>query len=284
MKWGAIVLTQGGRPEALDRAVQSLLRQQGVEVDVVVVGNGWQPEGLPPGVKAVGLEEDVGIPGGRNAGVPAVEGELLFFLDDDAELVDDDALAKVAALLDVAGLVQLRVESRDGGRRSKDWSPRLGMGHPERSGDVTTVWEGAVAMPRQVFEAIGGWPAEFEFVHEGVDLAWRVMDRGLRVHYTAASSVLHPPPPLNPTRHGYSTYHGVRNRVWLARRHLPLALGVPFALSFAVKVAPRLRSRAAWRDVRDGYLDGLREPCGPRRRLRARTLWRMTRAGRPPIF
>jgi hypothetical protein len=33
-----------------------------------------------------------------------------------------------------------------------------------------------------------------------------------------------------------------------------------------------------------GYREGLREPCGPRRPLRWRTLWRMTLAGRPPVI
>ena len=33
-----------------------------------------------------------------------------------------------------------------------------------------------------------------------------------------------------------------------------------------------------------GYRDGLRTDCGPRRPLRARTLWRMLRLGRPPIL
>ncbi|HEV2061508.1 MAG TPA: glycosyltransferase family A protein, partial [Solirubrobacteraceae bacterium] len=102
MRWGAVVLTQGGRPELLDRAVRSLLKQRDVEVDVAVVGNGWRPVGLPEGVKAVHIERDEGIPAGRNAGVPAVEGELLFFLDDDAEIVDDDALARVGRLLEDA--------------------------------------------------------------------------------------------------------------------------------------------------------------------------------------
>jgi GT2 family glycosyltransferase len=284
MRWGAVVLTQGGRPEVLDRAVRSLLRQTDVELDVVVVGNGWEPEGLPDGVKGVGLPEDVGIPAGRNAGVPAVEGDLLFFLDDDAELVDDDALVRVARLLDDAGLVQLRVEPSEGDRRSSDWSPRLGAGDPERSGEVTAVWEGAVAMPRRVFEDVGGWPDAFRFVHEGVDLAWRVMDRGLKVLYAGDIAVRHPPPPLQPTRHAYSTYFGARNRVWLARRHLPLPLGVLYAASFFVLAAPRLRSGRERRALLRGYLDGLRTPCGPRQRLRARTLWRMTRNGRPPIL
>jgi GT2 family glycosyltransferase len=293
LAWGAIVLTQGGRPGVLDRAVGSLLRQRDVEVDVVVVGNGWRPEGLPEGVKGVHLERDEGIPAGRNAGVPAVEGDLLFFLDDDAEIVEDDALARLAPLLAErsgaaeergVGLLQLRVEPREGDRRSSDWAPRLGGGDPGRSGEVTAVWEGAVAMPRAVFDEVGGWPAEFRFVHEGVDLAWRVMDAGYTVHYAADLSVLHPPPPLHPTRHAYSTYYGARNRVWLARRHLPLPLAVPFAVTFLLRLLPRVRVASERQAILRGYRDGLRTPCGPRRPLSARTLWRMTRAGRPPVI
>ena len=140
MRWGCVVLTRGDRPEMLDRAVGSLLRQRGVEVDVAVVGNGWRPEGLPEGVKGVHLERDEGIPAGRNAGVPAVTGELLFFLDDDAEIVEDDTLARLSPHFSTigvrppscsgsdppVGLVQLRVDPRGGGRRSSDWSPRVG--------------------------------------------------------------------------------------------------------------------------------------------------------------
>jgi GT2 family glycosyltransferase len=287
MRFGCVVLTQGGRPEMLERALDSLLRQRGVEVDVVVVGNGWEPAGLPDGVRGVGLPEDAGIPAGRNAGVPHARGELLFFLDDDAAIVSEDALARVARLFEAepdVGLVQLRVEPLEGGSGPRDWSPRLRSGDPTRPGDVTLVWEGAVAMPRRVFEEVGGWPAEFRFVHEGVDLAWRVMDAGYRVHYAAGLTVLHPLPVEAPSRHGYSRYYGARNRVWLARRHLPLPLGVLYVASFALRTLPLLlRSPRDMRPALRGYRDGMRRPCGTRRRLRARTLWRMARAGRPPI-
>ena len=93
---GCIVLTMGNRPELLDRALRSILSQQGVSVDVVVVGNGWEPTDLPAGVRGVGLPDNIGIPAGRNAGVPHVEGALVFFLDDDAALSGDDVVAKAA--------------------------------------------------------------------------------------------------------------------------------------------------------------------------------------------
>jgi GT2 family glycosyltransferase len=274
-----IVLTQGRRPAELRAALDSLSRQRGVEIDVVVVGNGWDPSGLP--VRGVHLAEDRGIPAGRNAGVSAVRGELLFFLDDDARLATDDALARVAARFadPRLGLLQLRVRPSDDGPPPRDWVPRLRVGDRGRSGDITAVWEGAVAIPRAVFEQVGGWPEAFRFAHEGVDLAWRVMDTGRRVHYAGDIAVLHPTYATAP--HDYSAYYGARNRVWLARRHLPLPLGALYVASFALRTVPVLRSRA--RDALRGYRDGMRGPCGGRRPLRMRTLWRMTIAGRPPV-
>jgi GT2 family glycosyltransferase len=283
-RFGCVVLTQGRRPAELRAAVDSLLAQEGVEVDVAVVGNGWEPAGLPPGVRSVALAEDRGIPAGRNAGVPAVDGELLFFLDDDARLAGPDALARVAALLaEDVGLVQLRVAPSTPGVPPRDWVPRLRVGDPARSSEVTAVWEGAVAMPRAVFEQIGGWPEEFRMVHEGVDLAWRVMDTGRRVLYAGDVAALHPV--YATASHDYSLGYGARNRVFLARRHLPLPLAVLYVLGFVVRTLPLLaRSRDAAREAARGYRAGLREPCGPRRPLRARTLWRMVKAGRPPVL
>jgi GT2 family glycosyltransferase len=284
---GCVVLTTGGRPDELRRALDSLTRQRDVETDIVVVGNGWDPSGLPEGVRGIGLAEDRGIPAGRNAGVGHTRGELLFFLDDDASLADDDALARVAARFRAdpgLGLAQLRVIARDGGRPARDWVPRLRVGDPARGSEVTAVWEGAVAMPRALFDEVGGWPGEFRFVHEGVDLAWRVMEAGYRVEYLGEPAVLHPSPRPVPARHGYSLYYGMRNKVWLARRHLPLPLGVAYALGFALRGLARLRSAGDARALAKGLSDGVRLPCGPRRRLSARTIWRMTRAGRPPVL
>jgi GT2 family glycosyltransferase len=285
MRFGCVVLTMGRRPEDLRRALDSLLAQRGVELDVVVVGNAWEPEGLPDAVRGVGSAENLGIPAGRNLGVPHARGELLFFLDDDASLASPGALATVArrfATDPEVGLIQLHVEARDGGPRSRDWVPRLRVGDPARSSEITVVWEGAVAVRRELFEAVGGWPEDFRFVHEGVDLGWRVMDAGYRIEYAGDVVVLHPSPAGTP--HHYTFYYGARNRAWLARRHLPAALGALYVLSFALRTLPRLRSRQDAQEALRGYRDGLRGPAGERRPLSARTVWRMARAGRPPIM
>jgi GT2 family glycosyltransferase len=287
MTIGCVVLTTGRRPDELRRALDSVLAQRGAELDIVVVGNGWEPSGLPDGVRALGLPEDRGIPAGRNAGAAEARGELVFFLDDDASLADPDALARVADRFrsDAGlGLLQLRVDPLEGGEPPRDWLPRLRTGDRTKSGELTAVWEGAVAIRHALFDEVGGWPAEFRYVHEGIDLAWRVMDGGYRVEYAGDIAVFHPLPRPVPARHAYSLYYGVRNRVWLARRHLPIPLAVLYVLSFTLRALVRVRSAGDLRAVTKALHDGLREPCGARTPMSARTLWRMTRIGRPPVI
>src|SRR5262249_5566714 len=153
---------------------------------------------------------------------------------------------------------------RDGGEPRRDWVPRLRAGDPERSSDVTAVWEGAVAIRRKLFDQVGGWPDEFRHAHEGIDLAWRVMDEGFRVRYAGDIAALHPAQP-DPLPHPYSAYFGARNRVWLARRHLPAPLGALYVLGFVLRTLPRLRSLQQAREAARGYRDGLRGPCGRKR-------------------
>jgi GT2 family glycosyltransferase len=284
-KFGVIVLTMGNRPKDLDRGIASLLSQREVDLDIVVVGNGWQPVGLPEGVKACGLSENLGIPAGRNAGVSLVQGELLFFLDDDARLPENDILARMAmefAADPTLGMIQPRVVDPLGRKAPRRWTPRLFVGNRARSSPAMNVWEGAVAIRRDAFEYAGRWAEPFWYAHEGIDLAWRVWDGGFHVRYDGGIEVQHPA--IQPTRHAEFYRYQARNRVWLARRNLPLPVGVLYVSAWAGVSAVRLRSRTALAETLRGYRIGLSQPGGERRPLRWRTIWRMTRAGRPPVI
>jgi GT2 family glycosyltransferase len=282
---GAVVVTQGTRPAELARCLNSLRRQREITLDVVVVGNGWQPSGLPDDVRGVSLPENVGPPAGRNAGVPAVAGSLLFFLDDDAALEDDTALARAArsfAASPRCGAAQFRIVDPDGSTQRR-WVPRLRVGDPTRSGPAFALCEMAVMARREAFDAVGGWPGEFFFCHEGVDLTWRLWDAGWEVCYAADLVARHPRTP--PTRHGDVFYRlNARNRVWVARRNLPAAL-VPMYLLLrgALTLARIAGDRAAVRVWLAGFVEGWRSDPGPRRPMRWRTVARLARLGQPPI-
>jgi GT2 family glycosyltransferase len=283
-RYGVVVLTMGQRPEGLGKAIRSVLDQRDVDVDVVVVGNGWQPTGMPEGVRTVSLQDNVGIPAGRNAGASLVNGDLLFFLDDDAVLPTDDVLATIAGRFErdgQLGLLQPRIADPDGARPPRRWTPRLRVGDPERSSYATVVWEGAVALRAEVFRKAGGWADEFFYAHEGIDLAWRVWDTGSTAWYAGDIVVHHPA--NDPARNALFYRYNARNRVYVARRNLPIPL-VPFYLAAWIAITVvRLRPRSALGIWFAGFLEGFTTPCGRRRPLRWRTVLRMSRAGRPPV-
>ena len=282
---GCIVLTRGGRPESLTRAIESVRSQVGVDVDLVVVGNGWTPTGLPSGVRSVELTVNRGIPAGRNAGPPNVSGDLLLFLDDDAALVGQDFLARGAALFAAEpdlGMIQARPVDPVTGETPRSFVPRLRVGDPARDSDLTALWEGTLLVRRDAFDKAGGWTEEYEYMHEGVDLAWRVIDAGYRVRYVGSLQTHHDA--KQPGRAPEYYWMQARNRVFLARRNLPLPLAAAYLLTWFVLTLLRVRGRESRRQAMAGWVAGFRQPCGTRKPISWRTAWRMTRAGRPPII
>ena len=282
---GCVVLSQGNRPAELRRALDSVLGQLGVELDCVVVGNGWAPVDLPDHARGVALAENVGVPEGRNIGAGAVAGDVLLFLDDDAELVGDGMLAVVAERFDadpMLSVLQPRAVDPDGAPTSRRHVPRLRASDPDRSGDVAWFWEGCSFIRRSALQRAGGWPGDFFYGHEGIELAWRVIDAGGRVSYAADLQVRNPEvPPFRGDRH---RYFDARNRVWVARRNLPVPLAAAYLAVWAGATLARARSGEAVSAALRGFRDGVRLPAGPRRPIRWRTAWRLTRLGRPPVI
>ena len=275
----------GTRPEHLRRAVDSLLAQEGVDVDVVVVGNGWEPTGLPAGVKTLALPTNLGIPAGRDAGVAHVTGDMLLFCDDDAALADEHTLERMLAMFEQQpslGIVQPRPVDPQTGETPRRFVPRLRVGDPARSSWLNALWEGVLLVRRQAYLDSGGWAPEYFYAHEGVELAWRAWDAGWSVRYAGDVKVWHDA--VQPTRHAEFYRLQARNRVWLARRNLPIIVGVLYIVDWVALTVARTRSRSDLRQWFAGLRDGLREPCGQRRRLRWRTIARMTAIGRPPII
>ena len=145
------------------------------------------------------------------------------------------------------------------------------------------VWEGALVMPRAVFEAVGGWGDPYFYAHEGIELAWRVWNAGYVAWYAGDLAVEHPV--MSPTRHDFYYRLNARNRVWLAKRNLGLVQGFIYVASWTTIQHLRwLRNRHGLRAWWGGFGEGLRTSPGGRRRLRFRTVWRMWLAGRAPFI
>nr|WP_279387888.1 glycosyltransferase family 2 protein [Streptacidiphilus pinicola] len=284
----AVVLTMNDRPRELGEALASLRAQRGVELRVVLVGNGCEPDLALEGVQLHSTPENLGIPGGRNVGAEVLgradSGEYLLFFDNDAVLPDPDAVARLVAEFGRhpdAAWVQPRIVDPVSGVTLPRWVPRPRGKGPGEPGVVTVMAEGIVLVRRADFEAVGGWPGHFFLFHEGIDLCWRLWDLGRTGWYAGDVHVHHPA--TDPARHGPYYRLVARNRVWVARRRLPAPL-IPVYLGLWTALS-------VWRFHRSGRLrvwlhglaEGLRGGHGERRPMRWGTVWRLTRAGRPPI-
>ena len=284
MKLSCVILTMGDRGVELERAIGSALAQRGADVEVIVVGNGADVV-APDGVTVIGLAENVGVAAGRNAGVAAASGDVILFLDDDGWYSGPGAGRHVAgrfAAEPELAVLSFRVVDPGTGAGARWHVPRLRAGDPGRSSVVTTFAGGTCAVRRSAFLAAGGLPEAFFYAHEETDLAWRLLGLGYRLEYDAAVVVCHHVLP-NARHAGFYRLDG-RNRVLLARRNLPWPLAWAYLLDWFAVTVLRERSAQAVRAWAQGFAVGWRMDPGERQALSLRTVWRMIRAGRPPVI
>lgn len=200
MKVGAVIITMGNRPEELRALLDSVAKQDGDRVEVVVVGNGSPVPDVPAGVRTVELPENLGIPGGRNVGIEAFgpsgsDVDVLLFLDDDGLLPNTDTaqLCREAFEADPKlGIISFRIADPETGVTQRRHVLRLRAADPMRSSRVTTFLGGANAVRTSVLAEVGGLPDEFFYAHEETDLAWRALDAGWMIDYRADMVLHHP--------------------------------------------------------------------------------------------
>ncbi len=285
---GVAILTMGNRPQELRALLESVARQDTPATRIVVVGNGSPLPELPEGVTGIELPENLGVTGGRNVAMERLrefrDVDVLVDLDDDGLLISDDVFTRLAAMHAAdrrLGIVSFRIADETGFTQRRH-VPRLRTVDPMRGGEVTTFLGGGHSLSMRMLEQTGGWPQEFFFAHEETDLAWRALDKGWRIVYEPTLVLQHPR--TSPTRHAIFYRMVARNRVWLARRHLPAVLVPVYLGVWTLLTLARTRSARGLRAWFGGFAEGLRTECGLRRPMRWTTVARMTRLGRPPVI
>ncbi|MET9050305.1 glycosyltransferase [Streptomyces bacillaris] len=294
---GVSIVTMGDRPQAVEALLASVAMQDVRPTRLVIIGNGTALpdyaatpglEDLDGGVTTIELPENLGCPGGRNEGLRRLaeigDVDVVIELDDDGLLVDKDVFRRVRdhfAADDRLGIVGFRIADEHGETQRRH-VPRLRAGDPLRGGQVTAFLGGGHAFSMKMLAETGLWPAEFFFTHEETDLAWRALDAGWKVLYEPELLLQHPK--TSPARHAVYYRMTARNRVWLARRNLPLPLVPAYLSTWTLLTLARTRDPKGLRAWAGGFAEGVRTPCGERRPMRWSTVWRMTRLGRPPVI
>jgi len=277
-----IVLTMGDRPLDVDAMVASFAGQQ--PFDGVLIGNGVEPPTYP-GWRSVAVETNLGISAGRAFGASTAQGELLAFIDDDALNLTPTSLTDVQAAFDAdpsLGAIAMRLVVEGTDHSLSEWQPRIRGRGEKVPGDVTSFQGAAHVIRADLYHQVGGYADNFWYGHEETDLAWRVLDAGYRIAYRPDLVVSHPM--TKPSRHHKYLWFSARNRIWLARKHLPIAMAALYVVIWLAIQLLRCRSLSDVKGVLAGSWAGVRNSPDYRRPMSWRTVWAMTRLGRPPLI
>jgi GT2 family glycosyltransferase len=195
----SVVMLTWNRKDDLAEAIDSVLVQQGVSYEIIVVDNASTDgtreliQSRYPQIRYIRLPYNLGV-SGRNFGMANARGELVFLLDDDVVLPDPHLLAtayqyfqKDAAL---GVLFGARFNYFDG--RIEDGVSTQNPDHNWSNPCYTYNFRGgAEFIRRRVLEEIGYFDPLFFREKEERDLSMRVLARGSRILYVPSLAVRH---------------------------------------------------------------------------------------------
>lgn len=205
----AVVMLAYGAEPVLSEAVDAVLASRDVAVEVVVVDNGCTTELSElehrSGVRVLRPGENTGFAGGCNLGAAATTAAILAFVNSDA-VVEPDALAELAWVARrpevglVSGSIRLAqspelMNSAGNPVHALGLSWAGGLGEPARQHaagtTVASASGAALAVRREVWDALGGFTGEFFAYQEDCDLSLRCWQRGWQVRYVPEAVIAH---------------------------------------------------------------------------------------------
>jgi GT2 family glycosyltransferase len=178
-----------------------------------------------PEVDLVALKTNQGAPGGRNRGVEAAKAEICIFLDDDGQFIDPQITHRIVSYFqedDNLASVAFLVRNAFTGKEEPQAIPRVDKRVIKE--DYLCAFftaEGAVAIRKQVFVECGMyWEKLKPYGGEGLELSYRLMDKGYRIIRTSSIEMSHRRVSTARPK-GQFVYFNARNRCWIAAKNLP---------------------------------------------------------------
>lgn len=241
----SVVIITWNRKEDVLESIQSIYDQNYQNVEILVVDNGstdGTAEALAqrfPAVKVFALSRNAGVSAGRNLGVCAAKGEIIFFLDSDASLAEDTLGSVVQKFQHdpATGVISCKILNFY--TQEVDRIGWIFNQTDKMNQDVAfssySFCEGGAAVRRQVFDRAGLFWEDLFFGREGDELSLRVWDAGFKILYWPEATVYHRVSPHKRIAGGERSYFDLRNCLyiyfvrypwWLLLRFVPLKIGV----------------------------------------------------------
>ncbi len=194
----SVLIINYNTAQMVNRAVESILKQTGVEVKVLVLDNNSQDnsvevlQSFANDIELVINKENVGFGKGVNTLFQQVTTPYIYLLNPDAWLKETNTLARLVDYMEnnpQYGIVTTALEDEQG---QKAFNPHgctyIGERYikhplPELPGDISWVLGASLALPSDVFRQINGFDEDYFVYCEDIDLSIRVRKAGYPIAY-----------------------------------------------------------------------------------------------------
>jgi len=207
----SVLIVAWNSREELGRTLPALLPEMGEGDELIVVDNGSEdgtPEAvaeLAPAARLVRAGGNAGFAAGCNIGAAQAGGDLLVILNPDAAplpgwgeairrpWIQDRGWAAWQALVAEGGATRINSAGNPIHFTGIVWAGKHGrpIGEAPATGEVPCLSGACLAIPRETWEEVGGFPGEFFLYHEDVDLSLRLRLRGGRLGIEPSAVVDH---------------------------------------------------------------------------------------------
>jgi GT2 family glycosyltransferase len=262
-----VIVTWNRKMEILE-TVQSIHDQSYKNIEIIVVDNASTDDTAEalrkayPEIKVITLEKNLGASAGRNPGIVAAEGEIVFLLDSDASLEHEtiqNAVGKFQEHPEV-GVIACKVVNAS----TKQLDHVAGWIFSEKDKEDQdkeflsfSFSECGCAIRKEVFDRAGFFWDSLFFGGEGEDLSLRIWDAGYSILYSPDTLIYHRVSPSQRVAGCDRQYYSLRNMlyIYIVRYPwwmLPLYLPIKILLSH-VRALRRKCLKATLRALADVF-------------------------------
>ena len=234
-----VLIATKDRVEEIERAIQSSL-DQSIKANIVVlddaskinIKNELEKKFNGEKIKWLRSEKPSGVAGARNKLVNESSSSLMVFLDDDAYFTKKDSLEKILNKFsdseEIAGMafkIILR-QGSDGFQIPFNKMKRFFNKNIHNEESYASYYIGAGhALKRDTFEKVGGYDNELFYGLEELDISSEIIKENKKIVYLPQVEIIHEPKKSVVDKKNKlkdEGYYSIRNRIWVAFKHLPL--------------------------------------------------------------
>jgi hypothetical protein len=224
----SVISVNWNRKEELSRMLSSLQKQTYKRVEFIVVDNASSDGSVRmlredfPKVKIVEMPANIGLFAAFNRGVKEAEGEIIFGIDNDCIVRDDELLYKIVEKFrnPELGIVACLIKDFSTGKDLPNSPSRLPSGDPQTGYDCLQFSGCAFAIRKNLFENVGGFQEDYVIYAGEIELAMKCIDAGAACKFFPDIIVYHARSEKSRSR--LYDYYTVRNTLWWYWQYFPI--------------------------------------------------------------